>query len=361
MWFRYSPPPGRGGGAQGEDPSLVKSLRFRAWRWRVCFAIVASFLAGLDVAMVRHYRRELFLGSLFCAYDRLVEFTGAVVIGSPAGPASAVCPRVRHAIWFFGDQVPASAQRAFDLVKRRNPHWEHRLWTPDDVAAELAGFDAAAGAAVSEALARLHPEQHAAISDVLRYAIVLKHGGLYMDIKARTEAPLDDLFGCSEPTLVYSSIRGTRVEAGCPGLAQWGFYSSPGHSVLRRLVQDVVAAVADPAKCQEKLCGKPAVLRLTGPRPFNDVLCNVFAAAEPLAGHSVAVAGPGDLARQCRRGAGVLCRMESDFGGALVYNGARIYHLEMGAMHYSKRSHVPVLHCGRPCETHTHSSARGQR
>jgi mannosyltransferase OCH1-like enzyme len=85
-------------------------------------------------------------------------------------PGEARIPRVIHQIW-LGKSMPADIERYVDSIKKTNPTFEHRLWTDKDVEA----FDFA-----NKHLFFQTPNVGQR-SDILRYAILEKMGGVYLD------------------------------------------------------------------------------------------------------------------------------------------------------------------------------------
>ena len=87
-------------------------------------------------------------------------------------------PKIIHQMWLGDDEPP---QLWLDTLRNQNPGWEHRLWTDDNLP-ELqnrAEFDAT-----------IDLTQR---SDLLRYEILFRHGGVYVDADCICLQPLDDL------------------------------------------------------------------------------------------------------------------------------------------------------------------------
>jgi hypothetical protein len=90
-------------------------------------------------------------------------------------------PPILHQIWLGSSPLPPAAQRWQEGVRRLHPHWDYRLWTDRDLV-NLPG---------AHLLKRCQSQSSRA--NVLRLAVVLKHGGVYLDSDCEVLRPLDPL------------------------------------------------------------------------------------------------------------------------------------------------------------------------
>lgn len=79
-------------------------------------------------------------------------------------------PKIIHQIW-LGGSIPNDLYSCFDSIKNANPGYEYRLWTEDD----LENFDFK-NKDLFNSCKNLGQK-----SDILRYAILEKFGGIYVD------------------------------------------------------------------------------------------------------------------------------------------------------------------------------------
>jgi mannosyltransferase OCH1-like enzyme len=93
-------------------------------------------------------------------------------------PGAPQIPRVLHMIWLGGRPLPASARACLQSWRREHPEWEIRLWTDED-------------APRPPAVARARNLSEAA--DIIRYAIIRDHGGVYVDTDVECLRPIDEL------------------------------------------------------------------------------------------------------------------------------------------------------------------------
>jgi glycosyl transferase-like sugar-binding protein len=95
----------------------------------------------------------------------------------PRGPI----PRVLHRIWLGDAPVPAEAVNFAEGWARHHPGWESRWWGDDDLRALVP----------AEAIARAR--SHSERSNLLRYEILRRHGGVYVDTDVESLRPIDPL------------------------------------------------------------------------------------------------------------------------------------------------------------------------
>lgn len=122
-------------------------------------------------------------------------------------------PRVLHRIW-IGSSIPEQYEGYWRKWARLHPRWDRRTWRSRPYWLENhAEFDAA-----------VSPAQKA---DILRYEILFRYGGVYVDCDVEPLKPLDDLLGCGafvgyeDKTNVCNAVMGAR----------------PGHPLLRMLIE----------------------------------------------------------------------------------------------------------------------------
>lgn len=114
-------------------------------------------------------------------------------------------PRTIHRIWLGGRPVPERHEQFGETFARRHPGWEMRLWTD----ADLPELDI--GAKERE-LARTYSE----LSNLVRYEILHRDGGVYVDTDVECRRPLTpllrgiDAFAALEvPGVVGSAVLGS--------------------------------------------------------------------------------------------------------------------------------------------------------
>jgi FkbM family methyltransferase len=144
---------------------------------------------------------------------------------SPPAPAasSLLIPRVIHRVWLNDDAMPAEYEAFGESWARHHPEWEMRLWRPSDLPPlrnqEL--FDNATSLAQK--------------SDIARYEILLRFGGIYVDTDFECLRPFEDLLdgvgafiGTEDGTHLTNALLG----------------AAPGHPLLEALVDGLPASIA---------------------------------------------------------------------------------------------------------------------
>jgi hypothetical protein len=97
-----------------------------------------------------------------------------------------VIPRALHWVWLGRDPVPASHQGWIDGWRDQHPTWESHVWSEADLVPlrNQALFDRATSWSQR--------------SDIARYEVLLRHGGVYLDTDVECVRPLDDLLASCE-------------------------------------------------------------------------------------------------------------------------------------------------------------------
>ncbi len=99
----------------------------------------------------------------------------------------ATIPKIIHQTW-KDTQVPDRWRDYVDSWKRLHPHWEYRLWTDKDARCFIAEHH-------REFLARFDAYPlNIQRADAIRYFVLYKYGGLYVDMDVESLRPIDELF-----------------------------------------------------------------------------------------------------------------------------------------------------------------------
>ena len=91
-------------------------------------------------------------------------------------------PKIIHQIW-FGGELPESSKKLTDIVKKINSDYEYKLWTD----ADIAGFN------LKNIDLFNNISNYGAKSDIFRYEVLERIGGIYLDIDFDCIKPFDDL------------------------------------------------------------------------------------------------------------------------------------------------------------------------
>jgi hypothetical protein len=91
-------------------------------------------------------------------------------------------PRTIHRVWVGGEPMPADYERMGVTFQQHNPDWEMRLWTDADLAELEIGE-------TERERARTRSE----LSNLMRYEILRRHGGVYVDTDVECLRTLEPL------------------------------------------------------------------------------------------------------------------------------------------------------------------------
>lgn len=100
-----------------------------------------------------------------------------------------------HMIWVGTKDIPEYAVRNFLNWKKMMPHWEERLWTNQDI--NLSEFS-------QEVIDKINQANSGAQkADIMRYFILEKYGGFYIDMDTIPVRTLDPLVYSGEDVILY--------------------------------------------------------------------------------------------------------------------------------------------------------------
>lgn len=153
-----------------------------------------------------------------------------------------VIPQVFHSIW-VGPPMPAHLRDYLATWRRLHPGWHHRMWGEADL-------DWLQNQPLFDAAAQLSSRPGQFRSDVARYEILHRFGGVYVDCDFEARKPIDDLVAgaaCfaaweTDDVWINNAILG----------------AAPGHPLFAELIRRLPGSVA-------RRPGKPPNL-VTGPQ-----------------------------------------------------------------------------------------------
>ncbi len=173
-------------------------------------------------------------------------------------------------------KLHADAQSNLEHMQGQNPGWVFTIFDDQDIDAFLRE---SYGPAISTVYGMINQRYGAARADFFRYLCVYKQGGVYLDLKSTTKAPLcewirsQDRFILSQwdngPQSRYSDWGLHKEVAHVPGgeYQQWFIVSSRGHGYLRAVCEQVIRNLLNYAPIPARY-GRPGVLAVTGPIAF---------------------------------------------------------------------------------------------
>jgi hypothetical protein len=126
-------------------------------------------------------------------------------------------PQVLHRVWLGTDPLPPEQAEFGTTWKRHHPDWEMRVWTDADLPSLLDDAIVARGRSFSE------------VCDLVRYEVLRRHGGVYVDTDVECLRPLDGLLAGVEAFAAWETDH--RV-----GTAVLG--AVPGHPIVERAVRE---------------------------------------------------------------------------------------------------------------------------
>jgi len=137
-------------------------------------------------------------------------------------------PKIIHQT-YKNREVPVIWHKYQDKVRKLHPNWEYRLWTDQD---NLAFVKQEYPDLLDRYVGMALPIMRA---DVIRYLIMDKIGGLYLDLDYEMIKPFD----LTEHPLVLPYSRTVDDGADCDMVGNCIFASCPGHPFWKIVIEDI--------------------------------------------------------------------------------------------------------------------------
>ena len=172
-------------------------------------------------------------------------------------------PKIIHYCWFGRNPLPKSALRCIESWRKYFPDYEIKEWNEDNFDVNMIPFTQEA----------YKMRKFAFVSDVARFWILYRYGGLYFDTDVEVIRPMDDI-------VAQGAFMGIEVECGngleypyvAPGL---GLGATPGMQFYRRILDHYEAQHFLDAEGKQipgtVVWHNTTVLRDFGLKPHNDI------------------------------------------------------------------------------------------
>ncbi|WP_159983380.1 MULTISPECIES: glycosyltransferase [unclassified Novosphingobium] len=135
-------------------------------------------------------------------------------------------PRTFHFIW-VGDES-RRPDNCIDTWRAAHPDWHFHLWGNAELDAR--------GWINAHHMAQMRTREMNGVADMMRWEILLEHGGVVFDADSICAAPLDDWLLDCEAFACWEN------EIARPGLIAAGYFGCrPGNSFVRHIVDDIAA------------------------------------------------------------------------------------------------------------------------
>jgi len=166
---------------------------------------------------------------------------------SPPDVVPVAVPRIIHHIWIGPEPLPEDHRLWIETWRRQHPHWQHRLWTEENLPQDPIR---------PEILERLRvPVERA---DMLRLEILYRYGGLYVDADVECLSPIDRTLGDAEFVAVCMKpgrVTNTLIAA------------VPGHPLLEAALREIRPmqeywTLSAPSATLKEVAGPPLLRRL---------------------------------------------------------------------------------------------------
>lgn len=154
-------------------------------------------------------------------------------------------PKIIHQIW-LGGEVPESYKRIMDSWREKNTDWRYYLWTDDDVdkfgLKNIEQFRNAPNLGTK--------------SDIFRYEILYRYGGIYIDTDFECLKSFNDL--------IYLDFFTGTGHLGEPEVFNGLIASKPKHKILEKLINGI-------SEIDTNISNFDKIISNTGPKYFSKV------------------------------------------------------------------------------------------
>jgi hypothetical protein len=201
----------------------------------------------------------------------------------PSFALGSALPRLIHRV-HLGGTLPSVLQANLDATARENTDWHQHLYGE----AEIREFILLHyGQRIYDIYERISPKYLAARSDLFRYLVMYKLGGVYLDTKSRISRPLNEVLAPDEQ-FVISQWRnklgephaGHGLHRELSGIAggefqQWHVVARAGHPFLAAVIKCVLQNILTYRPWTG--VGRNGVLRVTGPIAYTRTIAPLLA------------------------------------------------------------------------------------
>jgi len=182
-------------------------------------------------------------------------------------------PKIIHQIFFNGESLPLEIINSIDKLKILNPDWEYKFYD------EAAIFDFVKihyGDVMLNHIKKINPKYSIVMSDLFKYLVMYKEGGLYLDIKSTASRPLNQIIKSDDAFLISQwrnqlgfkfwgwGLYDELIKIPGGEFHNWYIAAMPNHPFLLKVINSVLFNL-DHYTEERFGVGKIGVLRVSGP------------------------------------------------------------------------------------------------
>lgn len=195
-------------------------------------------------------------------------------------------PRILHQTYSSWDKLAPGVKKVIKKNLDMNPTWKYRFYDNQTIDKYIKEHESEY---VYNAYKKINPKYGAVISDLFRYIVIYHEGGVYMDIKSKTNIPLDNwvhkdkllfsLFGDNEE---FSQIIISKYFKNCETkiklqLSQFCLIFPKNFIILRFIIDYIIENIYKYEDNNIKFLGNKIhniynIFKLTGPWIYTKIL-----------------------------------------------------------------------------------------
>ena len=200
---------------------MIRSISFLLIFFLTTFAHAEFLYRSFDESM--HATETLQHKPEYILLKKIYENNNPKALGNKTRNA---IPKIIHQIWLGPRTIPEQHLKNSQKWQELHPNWEYKLWREVDI--ENWSFES------KDLFNKASSYQEKA--DILRYEILNKHGGLYVDMDYR---PLKNFDEIHEKYIFYGSLEPTGQANPNLTIANSIIASSPNNIILHKTLKEI--------------------------------------------------------------------------------------------------------------------------
>ena len=143
-------------------------------------------------------------------------------------------PKLIHQIW-LNDEIDSNIQKNIDFIKEQNPTYIYKLWNTENF---IEFVKKEYSKEILETYLKINPSFKSIQSDYIRWLVLYKLGGIYLDIKSRPLKSLDLIIEKDDELVFYTWAMGwkKKLKNDFEEIVNWGFARSKNSIISKKLI-----------------------------------------------------------------------------------------------------------------------------
>ena len=194
-------------------------------------------------------------------------------------------PKIIHQIYLQGESnIPENIKQSIAQLRQKNAGWEYRFYDEPMILNYILNHY---GQETLDTYLSIQPEYAAARSDLFRYLVMYKEGGVYLDLKSSCSKPFDLILNDDDEFIICSwenekgqKYQGYGINKHLKYLKhgeyqQWNIICKANSPFLKAVIEEVTYRIKNYTPMKYHV-GRKGVLNTTGPVPYSLAIENLI-------------------------------------------------------------------------------------